>query len=60
MQKNIYNKLMDFLKREGFEISSEQGIPDTAMYSTHWKGNTRIQFNVNFVMSPPKILRKKR
>lgn len=52
MQKNIYNKLMNFLKEEGFEIISEQVIPDTAMYSIQWKGNIRVQLNVNFVMSP--------
>ncbi len=63
MKKSIYNKLKDFLRSEGFEISSEQGIPDTAMYCTQWdiKNSVRVQFNVNFIMRPPqKLLKNKK
>ncbi len=61
MKKSIYNKLKDFLRSEGFEISSEQGIPDTVMYCTQWdiKNGVRVQFNVNFTMRPPQKLLKK-
>jgi len=61
MKKSIYNKLKDFLISEGFEISSEQGIPTAAMYCTQWdtKNNIRVQFNVNFNMKPPQKLLKK-
>jgi len=59
MKKSIYNKLMDFLKEEGFEISSEQGIPDTSMYCTQYKDNVKVQLHVNFNMRPPQKLLKK-
>lgn len=63
MERNIYEKIKRLLRSEGFDISSEQGIPDEAMYCTQWdvKNRIRVQFNVNFNMRPPqKLLKSKK
>lgn len=49
----LYDKIRDLIEKEGYVISSEQGVPDCQMYLTAWNHDTRVQLNVKNGMRPP-------